>query len=289
MPPRRRKGQATIEKLNQRLERLTIEYVSAAALTPNDYNPNRQTEHQFTLLKSSILEDGFTDPIKVVDRDGQVVIVDGEHRWRAVRELHEEGKLADDVLAIVRLPQNEAQAKIATLRHNRARGQEDIGLATDVLRDLERLDALDWAADSLDMSDAELQRLLADIPAPDDLAAEQFTEAWVPGGNEERADGPVQVSSTASGVMADRQREQAIKAAATEEERQQARVERNVYRLHLTFGGDEADVVKAALGPKPAETILAWCRERAADSLASVLDGDLPDGAVAAAEREAVG
>ena len=66
MPARRRKGQAVIEKLNARLERLNIEYVSAATLTPNDYNPNRQNEHEFTLLKSSILEDGFTDPVKVV-------------------------------------------------------------------------------------------------------------------------------------------------------------------------------------------------------------------------------
>jgi ParB-like chromosome segregation protein Spo0J len=262
MPPRRRKGQAVIEKLNQRLDRLTIEYVSASTLAPNDYNPNRQSDHEFGLLKSSILEDGFTDPVKVVDRDGQAVIVDGEHRWRAVQVLHEEGKLPDDVLAIVRLPMNEAQAKIATLRHNRARGSEDISLSTDVLRDLEALGALDWAADSLQIGDDELQRLLADIPAPEDLAGDEFTEAWAPGSNTERDDGPVQVSSTDAGVMADRQREERIKAASTAAERQQARLDRTVYRLHLTFGGDEADLVKAALGAKPAETILAWCRER---------------------------
>jgi len=260
--PRRRKGQAQIEKLNQRLERLTIEYVSAADLTPNDYNPNRQGEHEFTMLKSSILEDGFTDPVKVVDRDGLTVIVDGEHRWRAVRELAEEGALPDDVLAIVRLPMNEAQAKIATLRHNRARGSEDVQLATDVLRDLEALGALDWAADSLDMSDDELQRLLADIPAAEDLAGDEFTEAWAPGSPQATEDGaPVQVASTASGVNADRVREERIKNARTESERQQARLDRNVYRLHLTFGGDEAELVKHALGDNPAETILAWCRE----------------------------
>lgn len=262
--PARRKGQAVIEKLNARLDRLEIEYVSAATLTPNDYNPNRQNEHEFTMLKSSILEDGFTDPVKVVDRDGATVIVDGEHRWRAVRELAEEGKLRDDVLAIVRLPMNEAQAKIATLRHNRARGSEDIQLATDVLRDLEALGALDWAADSLDLSDDELQRLLADIPAAEDLADEEFSEAWAPGSPQstDAADtGPVQVDASESGVMADRRREERIRSARTEAERQQARREQDVYRLHLTFGGDEAELVKRALGNRPAETILAWCRE----------------------------
>jgi ParB-like chromosome segregation protein Spo0J len=257
----RRKGQAVIEKLNQRLERLTIEYVSAVALTPNDYNPNRQGEHEFTMLKSSILEDGFTDPVKVVEVDGgELRIVDGEHRWRAVRELFEEGALPDDMLAIVKLPMGEAQAKIATLRHNRARGSEDIQLATDVLRDLESLGALDWAADSLDMSDDELQRLLADIPAAESLAGEEFGEAWTPGSPKAEDGGPVQVDATESGVNADRRREERIKAARTEEERQQARNDRDVYRLHLTFGGDEAALVKAALGASPAQTILAWCR-----------------------------
>jgi ParB-like chromosome segregation protein Spo0J len=265
MPARRRKGQAVIEKLNARLDRLQIEYVSAVELTPNDYNPNRQNEHEFTMLKSSILEDGFTDPVKVVERGDQLVIVDGEHRWRAVRSLHEEGALPDDVLAIVRLPMGEAQAKIATLRHNRARGSEDIQLATDVLRDLEQLGALEWAADSLDMGDDELQRLLADIPAAEGLAGDEFTEAWAPGSPKETTGdgGPVQVSGTAAGVNADRERERRIQAATTEEERQTARNDRNVFRLHLTFGGDEADEVKAALGDRPAETILGWCREHA--------------------------
>jgi ParB/RepB/Spo0J family partition protein len=256
----RRKGQAVIEKLNAKLEHLQIEYVPVGALTPNDYNPNRQNEHEFTLLKSSIEEDGFTDPVKVVEADGTLRIVDGEHRWRAAQEVG----LAE--IPIVKLPMGEAQAKIATLRHNRARGSEDIERATDVLRDLEALGALDWAADSLDIGDDELQRLLADIPAAEDLAAEEFSEAWAPGApqnTEPGADGPVQVDATQSGVMADRQREQRIASARTEAERQQARLDRNVYRLHLTFGGDEADLVKAALGDKPAETIVAWCRAKA--------------------------
>ena len=65
--------------------------------------------------------------------------------------------------------------------------------------------------------------------------------------------------------MADRERERAIAAARTEEERQTARLETTVYRLHLTFGGDEAELVKSALGAKPAETILRWCRDRELD------------------------
>jgi ParB-like chromosome segregation protein Spo0J len=268
--PARRKGQAVIEKLNARLEQLQIEYVSAATITPNDYNPNRQSDHEFALLKSSILEDGFTDPVKVVDREGVIVIVDGEHRWRAVTELAAEGKLADDQLAIVKLPMGEAQAKIATLRHNRARGSEDIELAVDVLRDLERLGALDWAADSLELSDAELNRLLEDIPAPESLASDEFGEAWQPAGgatDQPGARGEIApgtyADSTDAGATAARDRQDRLNAARDDQERAAIARDRTVYRLSLTFAGEEADMVKSALGDRPAARILEWCRDAA--------------------------
>lgn len=266
----RRRGQAVIEKLNARLDRLQIEYISASRLTPNDYNPNRQNDHEFAMLKSSILEDGFTDPVKVVERDdgASIVIVDGEHRWRAVRELHAEGKLDDDELAIVRLPMGEAQAKIATLRHNRARGSEDIEMATDVLRDLEQLGALDWAADSLDLSDAELERLLADVPAPEALAGEEFGEAWTPGTGTVSGGGEVSpglyADATPAGAQASRNREQALAAAKTEQDRQAIVRGKDIFRLTLTFSGEEAAEVRGGLGEHPAQQILAWCREAAA-------------------------
>src|SRR5262245_4862528 len=166
------KGTAQVERAAQQLSTLTVEYVPADSIKPNDYNPNRQNEHEFRLLMKSIQEDGFTQPIIVGQDD---VIVDGEHRWRAGKTL------GMDTLPIVRVPMQGAQARIATLRHNRARGSEDLELSVEVLRDLERLGALDWAADSLDLSDKELERLLEDIPAPEALAAESFGEAWVPG------------------------------------------------------------------------------------------------------------
>ena len=171
MPPRT-KGKAVVEKANKSLERLAIEYVPIGSIRPNDYNPNRQSEHEYELLRKSVEEDGFTQPVLVAE--DRTTIVDGEHRWRVMQDLGHED------IPIVVVPMGVAQAKIATLRHNRARGSEDIELATDVLRDLERLGALDWAADSLDLSDAELQRLLDDIPASEALAGETFGEAWTP-------------------------------------------------------------------------------------------------------------
>ncbi len=51
-------------------------------------------------------------------------------------------------------------------------------------------------------------------------------------------------------------REAAIAKAKTAEERQKAKEENKVYRITAIFTGNEADIVRAVLGEKPAEWIL---------------------------------
>src|SRR5215468_1499388 len=60
------------------LEQLKIEWVPRSSVRPNKWNPNRMTEHDRALLRQSILEDGWTQPIVTLP-DG--TIVDGEQRW----------------------------------------------------------------------------------------------------------------------------------------------------------------------------------------------------------------
>jgi ParB/RepB/Spo0J family partition protein len=254
------KGQAQVEKKNTALERLRIEYRPVGDITPNNYNPNRQSEHEFRLLCRSIEEDGFTQPV-IVSQD--YTIVDGEHRWRAAQHL------GIPEIPVVIVPMETAQAKIATLRHNRARGSEDLELSVEVLRDLEKLGALDWAADSLDLTDQELNRLLDDIPAPEALAGEEFSEAWAPARDGDSAEdstggGAGTVSSTPAALTMAREREIALRAAKNEQERQTIAQERQIYRIALSFADDEAGDVKAVLGNSPAVTILELCRERLA-------------------------
>jgi hypothetical protein len=60
------------------LRQLVIEWVPHESVRPNRYNPNRMTEHDRALLRQSLLEDGWTQPIVTLpDR----TIVDGEQRW----------------------------------------------------------------------------------------------------------------------------------------------------------------------------------------------------------------
>lgn len=254
--PRRQRGQAQIEKQNEALQELTIEYVEPNSITPNDYNPNRQNDHEFALLKKSMQEDGFTQPV-LIGTDGN--IVDGEHRWRAALDLGLE------LIPIVRVPMDAAQARIATLRHNRARGSEDVELSVQVLRDLDALGALDWAADSLELSDDELTRLLSDVPAPVDLAGDDYSEAWVPdreGAIDAGDSGATNSDATPAALEANRERERRMREAVSAEERAAVQRDANVYRVVLSFTGEEAEVVRAVLGETAALTLLGICQER---------------------------
>lgn len=278
MPPKV-KGSAEVQAKANALERLTVQYVDVGALVPNDYNPNRQSDHDFELLLRSMREDGFTQPI--VALASTKVIVDGEHRWRAGQAL---GMAQVPVVFVDMTPE---QARIATLRHNRARGSEDVELAAAVLRDLAQLGALDYAQEQLMLDDTEMERLLQDIPAPDALAGDDFGQAWQPspvdqaGSPDDDASrspqsqqtivtaapgGGVQAQAmSASAIEASRERERQLALARSTEERQAIIAEQQkFYRLMLLFQGEEADLVRSVLGDQAADKLLTILREWAA-------------------------
>ena len=269
----KKKGRKEVAKKNKVLESLDIQYINVNDIHPNEWNPNRQSEHDFELLLKSMREDGFTQPVVAIKTDeGLIKIVDGEHRWRAAHTL------GFDEIPVVITPMTEEQAKIATLRHNRARGSEDVDLTAELLRDLEKLGALDWAQDSLMMDDTEIQKMLEDIPAPEALAADEYTEAWEPGemsGAQEDAGTNTREIQGASGVTVaaasiasierQRERERQIAEAKTAEERQALKKDNDIFRLYLTFTGDEATLVKQILGEQAAEKLIEMCKREEAE------------------------
>ena len=262
------KGKAEVEKKANALRELKISYVKPEDIKPNDYNPNRQDPHDFELLLKSMTEDGFTQPIIVQKSTKQ--IVDGEHRWKAAQEL------GFKEIPVVFVDMTPEQMKIATLRHNRARGEEDLELTANVLKDLQDLGAIEWAQDSLMLDDEEINKLIEDIPAPEGLMGEEFTEAWEPdkliGEEESEAisqnkplnniqdkQGNYQ-STTKQAENLIRKREQKIREAKTIEEREMAKQDpQNIYRITLLFTDEEADTVRAVLQDTPADKILELC------------------------------
>ncbi len=287
----RPKGKAAVQKRSEQLETLSIQYVPIKDVLPNLWNPNRESDHEFELLLRSMREDGITQPVIVFRitaelkqedpeleqfEDGQLMIVDGEHRWRAATNL------GYKQIPVVEVPMNIAQARIATLRHNRARGSEDYELSAQVLRDLEQLGAMDWAQDSLMLDDADVERLLSDADLPEILADEEFSEAWAPSSGEESGVEELDdrsASATPAAAEARREAERRLAEARTEEEKRAIRRDMNVFRLAVTFSGEEGAIVKAATEGKAASVILDLCRDHLerTDRLNDALAGEVEE------------
>lgn len=111
-----------------------VAWIPRDELRANDYNPNHVAPDELELLRTSILEDGWTQPI-VVRADGE--IVDGFHRWTLAEEPDIAG-MTDGLVPVVRLPADldPAQQRMATIRHNRARGQHGIVRMADIVTDM---------------------------------------------------------------------------------------------------------------------------------------------------------
>jgi len=266
-----------VAKQYKTLETLNITYVSPKDIKPNSYNPNRQSDRDFELLLKSMKEDGFTQPVIVQKSTKE--IVDGEHRWRASQALNM------DKIPVVFVEMTDEQRRVSTLRHNRARGSEDIQLTAQVMRDLEKLGALDWAQDTLMLSDVEVNRLLEDIPAPESLKNEEFSTAWTPTDADTEQDsveatehkvsgGTMMKSLSVDALEQQRNLERKLQEAKTEEERQMARTDSDMYRISLVFSGAEAGVIRSVLGKKPAEKMLDMCKKELQEPSPSAQQND---------------
>ena len=159
-----------------------VEWVDPATLHANDYNPNHVAPPEMRLLKISILENGWTQPI-VAHKSGE--IVDGFHRWTLGSKDKDIRGLTGGLVPVVRLPETTPDvARLATIRHNRARGSHYVVRMAEIVGDLRDKYGLDEAeiAIRLGMDPEEVERL---IDRGDSLRrnsnAAGFNRGWVPG------------------------------------------------------------------------------------------------------------
>ena len=110
-----------------------VRWVHRTTLRANDYNPNHVAPVEMELLKTSILETGWTQPIVVLD--DWTTIVDGFHRWTVSND-EEVGKLTDWHVPVVSCGLDMNHRVIATIRHNWARGNHIIDRMGEIVRDL---------------------------------------------------------------------------------------------------------------------------------------------------------
>ena len=97
---------------------LFAQLVPAEKVKYNDYNPNSVAPPEMRLLKHSILEDGYTQPIVTIydEENDEYVVVDGAHRYKNAMKF----KLAYVPVSVIDKDIKDRMA--STIRHNRAPG-----------------------------------------------------------------------------------------------------------------------------------------------------------------------
>ena len=102
---------------------LNVKMVDIDKVVANDYNPNKVAPPEMNLLRHSIEQDGYTQPIVTYyDRENDIyIVVDGFHRYRCAKEYFNLKQIP-----IVTIDKDIENRIASTIRHNRARGTHQI-------------------------------------------------------------------------------------------------------------------------------------------------------------------
>jgi ParB-like chromosome segregation protein Spo0J len=140
---------AVIEDLREQLHGLSpvnsqpvdrVRWVPIERVKPNDYNPNNVAKIELGLLYTSILHDGYTQPIVTIwsEEQQKYIIVDGFHRYFTCLNNQDIRDRNHGMLPIVVLEKPINDRMASTVRHNRARGKHSIdGMSNMVFQMLE--------------------------------------------------------------------------------------------------------------------------------------------------------
>jgi len=149
-------------------------------LKPNGYNPNVVAPPELELLKISILEDGWTQPI-VINSDNE--IVDGFHRWTVSGHQEVFAMTSGMVPTVTIIPKDNESQQMATIRHNRARGTHAVLKMADIVGDMVREGiSVEEIMARLKMEEEEVIRLAnrKGIPESDLIRNSGWSNAWIP-------------------------------------------------------------------------------------------------------------
>lgn len=159
-----------------------VEWVRAEEVVANDYNPNSVAPPEMELLRTSIMADGYTQPIVTMPEEGRRTVVDGFHRNRVGKECADVRARIHGYLPVVRIkPSQEARADrmAATVRHNRARGEHRVESMAEIVLELKRRFWSDEKiAKELGMEPDEVLRLTQVTGLAGLFSDREFSEAW---------------------------------------------------------------------------------------------------------------
>lgn len=161
-----------------------ILWVKNTDVYANDYNPNSVAPTEMDLLKLSIEQDGYTQPIVTMPTKEGREVIDGFHRHRVGKEYEPIQKRVHGYLPVVTINsdrEDKGDRMAATVRHNRARGKHKVESMSDIVMELKKRNWNDAKiAKHLGMDDDEVLRLRQITGLADIFKDREFSEAWEP-------------------------------------------------------------------------------------------------------------
>lgn len=160
-------------------------WVKNESVHANNYNPNSVAPPEMELLKTSIINDGYTQPIVSMDNnDGTREVIDGFHRNRVGKECAEIQNRVHGYLPVVtiRESQKDINNRVAsTIRHNRARGKHKVESMSDIVVDLKKRNWSDVKiSKELGMDRDEVLRLCQISGLTELFADSEYSMGWIP-------------------------------------------------------------------------------------------------------------
>ncbi len=162
-----------------------VRWIKNDKVGANDYNPNSVAPPEMELLRLSIANDGYTQPIVSWLHSDKVEfeVIDGFHRHRVGKECEEIQDRVHGYLPLVAISEGREgrNDRIAsTIRHNRARGKHKVDSMSEIVIELKRRN---WSpkkiGTQLGMDQDEVLRLVQIRGLAEMFADQEFSEAWV--------------------------------------------------------------------------------------------------------------
>ena len=153
-----------------------VQWVEAAKVYANDYNPNSVAIPEMELLEHSIKSDGYTQPIVVWETEKGYEVVDGFHRHLVGKKLG----LSHLPVVVINQDRTDRNDRIAsTIRHNRARGKHKVENMSEIVVELVKRNWSDEKiAKELGMDSDEVLRLKQVSGLAELFADKEFSKSW---------------------------------------------------------------------------------------------------------------
>lgn len=157
-----------------------VQWIEAASLEANNYNPNVVFTPELRLLESSILKSGWIQPI-IINPDN--IIIDGFHRWRLSQDSKKIKERYKGLVPAVIMDLSAAEAMMLTIRINRAKGSHVALQMSEIVHKLIDEYGCDKQeiAEGIGATEAEIDLLYQDgVFKKKDIKNYKYSKAWYP-------------------------------------------------------------------------------------------------------------